>query len=92
MLNWRSSRRALLTRGALVSVAGMGGTVQATLASPQSKNIEVFLAFCKAAQDRDGRGERNQGPGVCRNMVTAGFERMGRPFSRERREMDRLPS
>ncbi len=53
MLNWISSRRALLTRGALVSVAGLASTVQGTTAAPQSKNIELFLTFCKAGQDRD---------------------------------------
>jgi limonene-1,2-epoxide hydrolase len=53
MMNWIASRRALLTRGALVSVAGLAGTVQAAGAAPQSKNIELFLAFCKAGQDRD---------------------------------------
>ena len=53
MLNWIASRRALLTRGALVSVAGLAGTVQAAVAAPQSKNIEIFLTFCKAGQDRD---------------------------------------
>jgi len=53
MLNWIASRRALLTRGALVSVAGLAGTVPAASAASQSKNIELFLTFCKAGQDRD---------------------------------------
>ena len=53
MLNWISSRRALLARGGLVAAAGLAGTVQTAGAAVQSKNVELILTFCKAGADRD---------------------------------------
>jgi len=52
MLNWISSRRALLTRGAILPAAGLVAA-RPVLAAGQSKNVELILAFCKAGQDRD---------------------------------------
>jgi limonene-1,2-epoxide hydrolase len=62
MNGWNSSRRALLARGALVSVAGLSLAASGASASPEglaakpmthSPNIDLILTFCKAGQDRD---------------------------------------
>ncbi|HTJ65563.1 MAG TPA: limonene-1,2-epoxide hydrolase family protein [Alphaproteobacteria bacterium] len=53
MLNWISSRRAVLARGALLPVVGLTAAAQPAEAALRSNNVELILAFCKAGQDRD---------------------------------------
>jgi limonene-1,2-epoxide hydrolase len=63
MNHWKSSRRGLLARGALLSAAALSfvgaksaharAETQSTLkAGETSKNAAIVLAFCKAGEDR----------------------------------------
>jgi limonene-1,2-epoxide hydrolase len=59
MNGWNASRRVLLTRGAIISAAGLTVAASGAAAADgpsylgSSKNIDLILTFCKAGQDRD---------------------------------------
>lgn len=52
---WTLSRRGLLARSALLSLAGLpaAGATEATPPHAHSKNIELILTYCRAGAARD---------------------------------------